>query len=331
MRGDRLVSILLLLQSQGKMTAKQLAENLEVSERTIYRDMEALSGAGIPVFAEQGKSGGWRLIDGYQTKLTGLKESEIQALFVSPSAQLLDDLGLTRISKNVRDKLLAALPAGTWESAKSVWNRIHVDTSTWQQHKEKMAAFETLRTAIWKENKLQLEYKRIDGQINTYLVKPLGLVAKGSRWYFIACKENNELRTYRVSRILSAIPSKETFERPKDFNLAQYWSWSTKSFVESLPNYEVRAEVTSAIFPRLTFTDRVVRLIEIENENENEDWIPVKLSFNTVEEAKGYILGFANQIKVIEPKELHDQILKMAEDTVAFYKQEKRNPRVERM
>lgn len=319
MRGDRLVSILLLLQSQGQMTAKQLAENLEVSERTIYRDMEALSGAGFPVFADRGKSGGWRLLDGYQTKLTGLKESEIQTLFVSHSAQLLDDLGLTRTSKDANDKLLAALPVSYRESAKSVWNRIHVDTSTWRQHKEKMAAFETLKSAIWKEYKLQIEYKRIDGQINTYLVKPLGLVAKGSKWYFIAGKENNELRTYRVSRILSALPAKETFERPKDFNLAQYWSYSTKSFVENLPNYEVRVEVTSAIFPRLSFTDRVVRLVDIEKKN--EEWIPVKLAFNTEEEAKGYILGFANQIKIIEPKELHDQILKMAEATVAFYRE----------
>lgn len=319
MRGDRLVSILLLLQSQGQMTAKQLAENLEVSERTIYRDMEALSGAGIPVFAERGKSGGWRLLDGYQTKLTGLKESEIQTLFVSPSAQLLDDLGLTRTSKDANDKLLAALPASYRESAKNVWNRIHIDTSTWRQYKEKMTAFETLKSAIWKEYKLQIKYKRLDGQVNIYLVKPLGLVAKGSKWYFVACKENDELRTYRVSRILSALPTEETFERPKDFNLAQYWSSSTKTFVENLPNYEVWVEVTSAIFPRLIFTDRVVRLVEIRNTSKN--WVTVKLSFNTKEEAKGYILGFANQIKIIEPKELHDQILEMAEATVAFYRE----------
>lgn len=317
MRGDRLLSILLLLQSQGQMTAKQLAERLEVSERTIYRDMEALSGVGIPVFAERGKSGGWRLLEGYQTRLTGLKESEIQALFVSPSEQLLNDLGITRTAKDASAKLLASLPAVYRESAKNVWNRIHVDTSTWRQQKEKMAAFETLKNAVWKENKLKMHYQRADGEAGVYLVKPLGLVAKGSKWYFIVSNDNDEFRTYRVSRILSALPVKETFERPKDFNLAQYWSSSTKSFIENLPNFEVWVEVTSTIIPRLTFTDRFAQIVEFGNKR--GDWVAVKLSFNTEEEAKGYILGFANQIKVVEPKELHDQILKMAEATIALY------------
>jgi predicted DNA-binding transcriptional regulator YafY len=318
-----MVSILLLLQAQGQMTAKQLAESLEVSERTINRDMEALSSAGIPVLAERGKSGGWKLLDGYQTKLTGLKESEIQSLFVSLPAPLLHDLGLTQTYKDANGKLLAALPVGLRESAKSVWNRIHIDMSTWRQQQEKIAVFETLKTAVWQDHKLQIEYKRMDGKINTYLVQPLGLVAKGSKWYFIASKENEELRSYRASRIRSAVPCEETFERPKDFDLAQYWSRATKAFVESLPSFEVQVEVTAKMLPRLTFENRVVPLIEMENNN--KDWIPVKLSFHTEDEAKSYILGFANQIKVIEPKEMQEQILKMAEATVAFYKAGKDN------
>jgi predicted DNA-binding transcriptional regulator YafY len=139
MRADRLVSILLFLQSQGQMTAKELAESLEVSERTIYRDMEALRGTGIPVYAERGKNGGWSLLEGYQTDLTGLKESEIRALFVSPSAQLLDDLGLTRTSEEAGNKLIASLPSIYRENAKDVWNHIHFDTSTWRQQKEKIS------------------------------------------------------------------------------------------------------------------------------------------------------------------------------------------------
>ncbi|WHY77140.1 YafY family protein [Neobacillus sp. WH10] len=322
MRGDRLISIILLLQSQGQMTAKELSVRLEVSERTIYRDMEALSRTGIPVFAERGKNGGWSLLEGYRTNLTGLKESEIRTLFVSPSEQLLDDLGLSRTSEEARNKLIASLPAAYRENAKDFWNRIHVDTSTWRMRKEKMAAFEVLKNAIWKENKLKIEYQRADGITNEVVVKPLGLVAKGSRWYFIAFKDNDEIRNYRVSRINSAESISETFARPKDFDLAQYWRSSTKAFLENLPKYEVWVEAAPSILPRLQFTDRFVQSIEIENKNQ-DGWIPVKLSFDTEDEAKGYVLGFADQIKVIEPKELHDKILVMAEATVNFYKQKK--------
>ncbi len=322
MRGDRLISILLLLQSQGQMTAKELSERLEVSERTIYRDMEALSGTGIPVFAERGKNGGWSLMEGYRTNLTGLKESEIRALFVSPSAQLLDDLGWTRTSEEARNKLVASLPSIYRENAKDVWNRIHVDTSAWRKGKEKIETFEVLKNAIWKQNKLKIEYQRADGTTSDRVVKPLGLVAKGSRWYFIASKDNDIIRNYRASRIKSAEPISETFERPKDFDLAQYWRSSTKAFLENLPKYEVWVEAAPSILPRLQFTDRFVQSIEVENKNQ-EGWSTVKLSFDTEDEAKGYVLGFADQIKVIEPKELHEKILMLAEATVAFYKLEK--------
>ncbi|MBW8350972.1 YafY family transcriptional regulator [Bacillus sp. IITD106] len=320
MRGDRLISILLLLQSQGQMTAKELAERLEVSERTIYRDMDALSGIGVPIFAERGKNGGWSLLDGYQTDLTGLKESEIRALFVSPSPSLLDDLGMTRTSDEARHKLIASLPSIYRENAKEVWSRIHIDTASWRKRKEKTASFEILKKAIWKDHKIKIVYKRADGKTNERIVKPLGLVAKGDLWYFIASKDNDDIRNYRVSRIQYAEPINETFERPKNFDLAQYWDSSTKSFLEKLPTYEVWTEVKKSILPRLQFSGRFVRIMDVENSG--EEWIRVRLSFDTEEEAKGYILGFADQIKVLKPKELRHMIREMAEATVAFYKTE---------
>lgn len=320
MRGDRLISILLLLQSQGQMTAKELAERLEVSERTIYRDMDALSGIGVPIFAERGKNGGWSLLDGYQTDLTGLKESEIRALFVPPSPSLLDDLGMTRTSDEARHKLIASLPSIYRENAKEVWSRIHIDTTSWRKQKEKTASFEILKKAIWKDHKIKIVYKRADGKTNERIVKPLGLVAKGDLWYFIASKDNDDIRNYRVSRIQYAEPINETFERPKNFDLAQYWDSSTKSFLEKLPTYEVWTEVKKSIVPRLQFSGRFVRIMDVENSG--EEWIRVRLSFDTEEEAKGYILGFADQIKVLKPKELRHMIREMAEATVAFYKTE---------
>ncbi|MFC4619821.1 helix-turn-helix transcriptional regulator [Camelliibacillus cellulosilyticus] len=320
MRGDRLISILLLLQNHGKMTAKALAEKLEVTERTIYRDMEALSSSGIPVYAERGVNGGWSLLEDYRTTLTGLKASEIRALFVLPSEQLLEDLGLIRTSEEARHKLIASLPSIYREQAKEVWHRIHIDTTAWRSRKEKMTSFEVLKNAIWMENKLNIRYQRVDGHTYERIVGPLGLVAKGSRWYFIAVKDNGEIRNYRASRILSAEPVNESFQWPVNFNLAQYWRTSTKAFIENLPNYEVKVEVAPSVLPRLTFTDRFVRHVQREPKSRG-DWIPVKLAFDTEEEALNHILGFADQIRVIEPAALHDKLLKMAEAVVKLYQE----------
>ncbi|MGP4081157.1 helix-turn-helix transcriptional regulator [Pseudalkalibacillus sp. R45] len=319
MRGDRLVSIVLLLQSHGRLTAAELAEKLEVSERTIYRDLEALSGTGIPVIAERGRNGGWSLLENYRTTLTGLKESEIRTLFLSPSTQLLEDLGLTRTSEEARNKLIASLPSEYRGKAKEVWNRIHIDTSTWRDRKEKIMTFDVMKNAIWNNCKLKINYQTAEGKATERLVEPLGLVAKGSRWYLIACKADGEFRNFRASRIEYAEPTDEQFERPADFDLATYWKSSTKAFIEKLPTYSVWVEAAPSILPRMKFTGRFVQKIEAGSET-GEGWTPIKLSFDTKEEAISYILGFADQIKVIEPKELKTEILSAAEATVRFYK-----------
>ena len=319
MRGDRLVSILLLLQTQGRMTAKELADKLEVSERTIYRDMDALSGTGIPVVAERGQNGGWSLLEDYRTDLTGLKESEIRALFVSPSIHLLEDLGLTRTTEEARNKLIASLPSTYRENGKDVWNRIHIDTSSWRKQKNKTASLETIKEAVFQEIKLKITYERADGETDERIVEPLGLVAKGDLWYLVAAKENGDIRNYRVSRIHNAKTLDGTFQRPQGFDLAQYWSSSTQSFIKRLPSYEVKVEVVPQALSRLTFTGRFARVLEV-GERRGSEWIPVTLSFDTEAEAKGYLLGFADQVKVTEPPDLKEKILKMAEATVSFYR-----------
>ncbi|WP_078578152.1 helix-turn-helix transcriptional regulator [Salipaludibacillus agaradhaerens] len=319
MRGDRLLTILLMLQAQGRMTANELAEKLEVSERTIYRDMDALSGAGIPVFAERGKNGGWSLLENFQTNLTGLKESEIQALFVSPSDQLLDDLGLTRPSEEARNKVISSIPAIYREKAKEVWNRIYIDTSSWRSRKEKIDTFDVLKDAIWQDHKLKIVYERADGQISERIVEPLGLVAKGVNWYFIAAKENGEIRNYRASRIHTAVTIDETFCRPKHFNIARYWEASKKAFIEELPIYDVWVKVPKSLLLTLSFTNHFVRVVEVRAQD-HDSFIPVKLSFHTEEDAKRYLLGFADQLIIIEPEDLHHKIFQLAESIVVSHK-----------
>jgi predicted DNA-binding transcriptional regulator YafY len=152
------------------------------------------------------------------------------------------------------------------------------------------------------------------------VVEPLGLVAKGDLWYLVAAKENGDIRNYRVSRIHHTEKVDGTFRRPDGFNLAQYWSSSTTSFIQALPSFEVKVEVAPQVLSRLTFTGRFARVLEV-GERRGAEWIPVTLSFDTEEEAKGYLIGFADQVNIIEPADLKQKVLEMAEATVSFYRQ----------
>lgn len=283
--------------------------------------MEALSRSGIPVIADKGKHGGWRLLDNYETSLTGLKESEIGALFIDPSLHLLQDLGLAKSSNEARNKLFASLPSIYREYAKSVWERIYIDNNTWKDKKEKIDAFEILKEAIWNDKQLEIVYRKPNGETKESVVHPLGLVAKGSVWYFIASK-SDVVRTYRASRILKAAPLKETFIRPAGFNLADYWEESKKEFIEKLPSYQVEAEAAPSIIPRLRFTGRFIQSIESE-EPTLSTWTKINFTFDTEEEAAAYLLGFGDKIKVNEPKQLQEKITLMAESVVRFYEKDK--------
>jgi len=320
MRADRLISILLLLQNKGKLTTKELAKELEVTGRTIHRDMEALSAAGFPVVSDRGKSGGWRLLEQYRTNLTGLKANELKSLLISPSFQMLTDLGLAKDWHEARQKILASIPSSLQNYSHDIWNRIHVDTTAWRQSSEKIESFKILQEAIWDEKALQIDYERADGEYLERVVNPLGLVAKGSTWYLIA-SSNKKVRNYRASRIKSVKLTKETFSRPNDFNLAQYWSDSTQEFIKSLPKYEVDVEISSSIVQRIKFTGRFVQIVQIDAPSEN-GWISANLCFDTEQEALEYILGFGNQIRIIQPNELKQTIYDMAKSVVDFYEHE---------
>src|SRR5437660_305224 len=185
MRADRLISILSLLQVHRRLTSSELAGRLEVSERTIHRDMEALSGMGVPVYAQRGVGGGWVLEEAYRTDLTGLNEDEIRTLFLAQPAHLLTDLGLKGASQGALAKLLAALPSGRRRDAEFMRRRIYVDTAGWEARKEAVPALSTLQDALWQARQIRLIYKRGDGETVERVVDPLGLVLKGNVWYLV--------------------------------------------------------------------------------------------------------------------------------------------------
>lgn len=320
MRADRLMNVMILLQNRGKMTAKELANELEVSERTILRDMDALSAAGIPIVSDRGKEGGWRLLDNYRSKLSGLNIDDVKSLFLFPPAALLEDLGMNSQALDTRQKLLAAIPGVFRGEAQAMWERIHIDSDTWRQTKEKVHTLKTIQQAVWESNKLTILYERADGEQKERLVEPLGLVAKGNRWYLIAAR-NGEMRNYRVSRIHTAKIENEAFKRPPQFHLAEYWEQSKAEFIQHLPKYDVQAEIHPSIVNRMNYTGKFVQFIKTERPKK-EEWIRATLQFNDKQEAIEFMLGFANKVKVISPEELSKEVVSSAMSVIEFYKKQ---------
>ncbi|MBD2059706.1 YafY family transcriptional regulator [Oculatella sp. FACHB-28] len=318
MRADRLLSILMLLQVHSRLTTRDLAERLEVSERTIHRDMDALSSSGVPVVAERGKGGGWGLLEDYQTTLTGLNLAEIQALFLPKPTHVLADLGWNQAFEAALLKLLAALPTANRQQAEVVGERIHVDPTGWHHWDEEMSAFPVLQAAIWQERQVFLSYERSTGKRVERLVNPLGLVAKGSVWYLVAGVEG-EVRSYRISRVQNAVLMDAHCVRPIGFDLADYWQRSMVEFKANLPYYGVTVRVAPEAMSWLRYAGYFARIEQMIDAPDAEGWIPVSLRFDVEKAACAYVLGFGAQMEVIEPLELRDRIVQAAKETIALY------------
>lgn len=303
MRADRLLSILLLLQVHRRLTARELAGRMEVSERTILRDMEALSVAGVPVWAARGAGGGWSLLDGYQTRLTGLNAAEVQALFLARPARLLADLGLEQKAEGALLKLQASLPAPAREQAEFIRRRILIDTRGWRDPAESIPCLPALLDALWRERRLRFQYARISCEASERTADPLGLVAKGSVWYLVA-QVDGEPRTYRVSRIRDPLILDEAASRPAEFDLAAWWERSAAEFREKLPRYYATCLVEPAVMRWVRY-----RGWRLEEEVLEGDRVRVRLRFDVEEEALQFALSFGAAIRVIEPADLREKVL----------------------
>jgi predicted DNA-binding transcriptional regulator YafY len=274
MRADRLLSILMLLQTKGRMTARDLAEQLEVSERTIYRDLEALSMAGIPIYTERGPGGGCSLLDGYQTRLTGLTETEVRALFLLTMAAPLADLGLGKVLEEALLKLTAALPASSREQVEQVHQRFHVDTTWWYHTADAQVTLQTIQQAIWQNGKLRMVYIQDNGNRCEQIIEPYGLVAKAGVWYLVSA-DRTGYNVYRVSRIQSVTTIGEHFVRDVTFDLADYWSDYCAQVEHAHPQYAIPLRLAPDEVP--TFPQRLhnwgYRLIENDEELEEEEHV----------------------------------------------------------
>src|SRR5215831_6959986 len=315
MRGDRLLSILLLLQTSRRLTARQLAERLEVSERTILRDMDALSASGVPVIADRGVGGGWSLLDGFETKLTGLKAREIQSLFLSPPPGLLADLGLKQEGEIALAKLRASLPADLRAPAEFAARRILVDTRGWRDPGESVQCLPVMLDALWRGRRVRFVYAGTLHAAGERTVDPLGLIAKGAAWYLIAATDAGP-RTYRVSRMHDAtVLAESAAPVPHDFDLGAYWHNSITEFRQALPHYEAAYLVQPGVLKWVKY--RGWRLLE---ETRRGERVFVRLRFDAEVEAVQFALSFGADLEVIEPEALRDRVIAAARAIPEVYR-----------
>lgn len=321
MRADRLLSLLMLLQTHGKLPAHQLAKELEVSERTIYRDIEALSMAGIPVYGEPGREGGFALVDHYRTTLTGLSDAQVQALFMLNIPAPLADLGVRQEARTALLKIAAALPGDHREDERRVRQRFFLDAVGWDRGEEAVPHLQTIHNAVWQDRQLWILYQigPLAGSLDQR-VEPYGLVAKAGIWYLVY-RRGEAMRVHRVSRLLDARPAEETFVRPADFDLAAFWQHWCAEQEKSSSYFAATTRISPRLLPELPrlFGDRVRDRIAQAGPADAEGWIILDLAFESLEAARDRLLSLGGGVEVLAPQALRASLLDYAQQIAVLY------------
>jgi predicted DNA-binding transcriptional regulator YafY len=321
MRADRLLSLVMLLQTRGRMTASELARELEVSERTIYRDVIALGSSGIPVYTDRGPGGGIALLDSYRTSLTGLNEDETAALFMVSIPAPLEALGVGSKLRAALLKLSAALPESRREAEIRSRQRIHLDSVPWHQGQKPLPYLALLQQAVWQAQWLDLTIEAsFSAQIQA-IVEPLGLVAKANTWYLVF-RRDGALRVIPVRRVLKAELQPETFDRPDEFDLVAFWYHWMEENEAYHTRYPVLVKVAPELIPFLTrhFNDTLVEQVESADAEDCDGWRVFRIYFESLEAARGRLLAFGRAVEVLEPLPLRLSLVDFAEQVVDFYR-----------
>jgi predicted DNA-binding transcriptional regulator YafY len=319
MRASRLVSILLLLQARGRMTARTLADEFEVSVRTIYRDIDDLSASGVPVYADRGRDGGFQLLEGYTTRLTGMTPAEAESLFLSGLEGPAAELGLGDATAAARLKLLAALPSARRADASRVASRFHLDPIDWYRAASDLAFLPQLAAAVWGGERIRVSYESWNAT-SERILSPIGLVLKAGAWYLVAIGSSVP-RTYRVDAIRALDPTGETFERPADFDLAAHWTASVRAFEASL----YRGSATIRLSPLGMERISVLAAAAVEmarrtaSDRGSDGWVQASIPIETVDHAVRELLKLGVEVEVLEPPELRQAMRDAAATLAARY------------
>jgi predicted DNA-binding transcriptional regulator YafY len=307
MKADRLLSVLMLLQARGRATERELAERLEVSQRTIHRDLESLSASGVPVLALRGAAGGWELAKGWRTQVPGLNAPELQALLLA-QPRALGHPRLAAAAQSAMDKLLASLPGAMQQQAAAMRERLHVDPRGWWDVGEDFSALQTVQDAVANQRSLTFEYVKADGKASARTVDPLGLVAKGSTWYLVA-QTAAGMRTFRVSRITNATVLAMGFERPTRFDLAAYWAKSIAEIERRQGSFPVVLGLTPEAAQKLRTHVRVAVCGSGATDSQvPSGWEMIRADFDDESQARFVVMGMSTRAMVIGPAEFRRHI-----------------------
>ncbi|MFD8967466.1 helix-turn-helix transcriptional regulator [Streptomyces sp. NPDC059568] len=327
MKSSRLLSILLLLQTGGRMTAAQLAEELEVSVRTVYRDIESLHAAGVPLYGDAGHAGGYRLLAGYRTRLTGLSAGEAEALFLSGIPGPAAELGLGPALAAAQLKLRAALPAELRAQADRMRTRFHLDAPGWYALDDDVPYLPQVADAVWHSRVLDIRYRRWKEPTDVdRCLEPYGLVLKAGRWYVVAAARTGAdadgaaggtgaaARTYRIDQILELAVRDEEFEPPAAFDLAGYWQHHQQDFHARLHQGEAVVRLSPRAAERLAGT-----AVSVTPEPEPDGWIRAVLPIESLDHAHREFLALGTDVEVLAPPELRARLAETVRALAARY------------
>jgi predicted DNA-binding transcriptional regulator YafY len=308
MKASRLLSILMLLQSRGRMTAGALARSMEVSERTILRDIDQLSAAGVPLWGARGRAGGFQLREGWSTQLTGLTEPEAHALLLAGLPGAATDLGLGAPAASARLKMVASLPAPWREQAARVGERLHIDPIDWYRAQDTPQFLREAADAVWRGRRIGVRYQSWRGASQREL-EPLGLVLKAGAWYLAAREAGQpEVRTWRLASMRTLAVGARGFKRPRSFDLARWWRESSARFEAGLRRLQARVRITERglgwlVHARTPFTTAGAD--------------EVLLAIESIEHGARQLLAFGAEVEVVEPAALRHEVLRQARALVA--------------
>ncbi|MET8610973.1 MULTISPECIES: helix-turn-helix transcriptional regulator [Streptomyces] len=322
MRAARLIKMVLLLQARASMTAGELARELEVSERTVTRDAVALSEAGVPVYADRGRAGGYRLVGGYRTRLTGLGRSEAEALFLSGVPGALRDMGLADAASAARLKVSAALVPALRDAPRTAAQRFHLDAPGWFREPETPALLPAVAEAVWDDLCVTARYRRGDGEVER-LLEPYGLVLKAGAWYLCArVPDADAFRTYRVDRFTAVVPADTRFRRDEDFDLPGYWAAQAERFARSILRAQAVVRLSPEGVRRLPYAVEALSAREglaDAGEPDEAGWVTVTLPVESEEIAHAQLTALGPEVEVLAPRSLRERFARDAARLAELY------------
>ncbi|WP_318218267.1 YafY family protein [Streptomyces sp. SCL15-6] len=323
MRAARLIKMVLLLQSRPAMTAAELARELEVSERTVTRDAQALSEAGVPVYAERGRAGGYRLIGGYRTRLTGLARGEAEALFLSGVPGALREMGLEDAASAARLKVSAALLPSLRDASRTAAQRFHLDAPNWFREPRTPELLPAVADAVWDDRRLAARYRRGEEEVVREL-EPYGLVLKAGVWYLCArVPDGGSFRVYRIDRFTAVEPGGERFARDEEFDLPAFWAERAEQFARSILRAEVVVRLSERGVRELPYAvdaPAAREALEAAGAPDADGWVTVTVPVESEEVAHTQLRALGPEVEVLAPGELRERFARDARRLAALYR-----------